>query len=257
MSPITYKVFRDKVKVPKANYFVEYCPAVSGMTFANLQLVFPSKTEMKEIPTIMEQELTEWLQRYPVPIFASSFDEKEDLIRLPESSHLMGYLDEDGKIKKKWGQYLEKELPAAQVESCYLADVYKDIPFRYAKDVRDRVRRESRFSMAVAYTIIVFTVVVPVLIELISMGFEWLGYLLGVLSIGKGCYEISKAFGWIKPSRREKEKAEKKSNMEHYYYHCQRNPEAFLRLKMENLENETVSRVQSEDAALRRGKGSK
>jgi hypothetical protein len=253
MRPETDEVFRDKIREPRDNYFVEYCPVIAGMPFATLQVVYPSeKDDNAKIRSVMEKELLHWLARFPVPIFASSFDTKGDLIHLPNSPHLMGYVDAKGQIIKLWRQMKNEELPADQIDPGYLARVYKDIPFRFAKDVREKVRRDSRFSIAVAFTIIFFTAVVPVLIEMISLGLEWLKYLLEGMSLLKGGYEIGKAFGWLKPSQCEKERSEKKSKMEHYYYHCERNPKAFQSLKLENFEAEAISKIRSEDAALRK-----
>ena len=59
-------------------------------------------------------------------------------------------------------------------------------------------------------------------------------------SILFGTYRAAKMSGWIKPSERQKSAAEKRQKMEHYFYHCERNPEAFMRLKVENLQRETI-----------------
>jgi hypothetical protein len=38
--------------------------------------------------------------------------------------------------------------------------------------------------------------------------------------------------------------------MEHYYYHCETNPEAFNRLKIENFEREAIKRTHDEAQAI-------
>lgn len=58
--------------------------------------------------------------------------------------------------------------------------------------------------------------------------------------------------GWLKPTQREKEKAEKDLRMEHYFYHCEQNPEGFIRLKNENFEREAITRTHVEADALRK-----
>ncbi|MCC5960053.1 MAG: hypothetical protein JJU08_12015 [Rhodobacteraceae bacterium] len=40
--------------------------------------------------------------------------------------------------------------------------------------------------------------------------------------------------------------AEKKRKMEHYFYHCERNPAGFWRLKSENFESDKRERVRKE-----------
>jgi hypothetical protein len=87
-------------------------------------------------------------------------------------------------------------------------------------------------------------------IQLASLGIAWFGTVISVISILFGLYKAAKAFGWIQPSEREKQKAEKQRKMEHYFHHCEENPEGFNRLKMENFEREAVQRTQAEASAL-------
>ena len=63
--------------------------------------------------------------------------------------------------------------------------------------------------------------------------------------------------GWLKPSRRDKEKAKKELKMGHYYYHCERNPEAFNRLKCENFERDAVVKTRNEAEAIRKNQEQK
>ena len=44
--------------------------------------------------------------------------------------------------------------------------------------------------------------------------------------------------------------AEKRQKMEHYFYHCERNPEGFMRLKVENFERETMEENIAESHAI-------
>ena len=60
------------------------------------------------------------------------------------------------------------------------------------------------------------------------------------------------ARGWLKPSQRDKQKAEKDLKMNHYFYHCERNPDAFNRLKIENWERETIERTRDEAETIRK-----
>jgi len=78
------------------------------------------------------------------------------------------------------------------------------------------------------------------------------------LAIAVLLYSLSQAFRtarklfWhLEPSKSEKEKAEKELTMGHYYYHCERNPEGFARLKVENFEREARERIVKEAEALR------
>ena len=136
----------------------------------------------------------------------------------------------------------------------YLGRVYEGIPFRLQEEVRQKAQRDALITGRVIRLFLFFVVVVPVLIEIISMGVDWLGYILSTISISLGIYKVAKEMGWLKPSRRAKEEAEKDLKMRHYFWHCERNPEAFNRLKIENFEREAIERTRKEAETLRKGR---
>src|ERR1041385_884269 len=234
------KVYRDEIKEGRDGYFVTYQPADERFPFASVDLMFPEgSTDGAQIVRAMEEELEFWLKRYAVPTMVSAFDAKEDLIRIRLEScecHLMGYREaKGGHIVQRWGLFKNDELPSEQADREYLKNVYQNVPFRTQAAVHDTVERETRNMAKAARVIILFIVIVPVLIEIISLGVAWIGYILSGISITAGIYKAAKAFGWLKPSERAKAKTEKDLKMGHYYWHCERNPEAFNRLNIENF----------------------
>jgi len=248
-------VYRDKIKEGRADYFVTYQPADCRFPFATLDLVFPaSRVNGASVVQSMEQELDIWLKRYPVPVMVSAFDAKEDLIPVHGTSgesHLMGYCDlRTGQTVRRWRLLKDNELPPEQADAEYLQVVYRDVGFRDQGTVRDAARRENRNMVGAARAIVFFMVTVPVLIEVISLGVTWLGNMLIAISIATGAYKAAKAFGWLKPTERDKAKAEEERKMQHYYWHCERNPEAFNRLKMENFEREAIEETRREAETL-------
>jgi hypothetical protein len=254
------KVFRDKLKEHRGSYFVIYKPADVNSSLALVSLVFPeTSVEVTEVRRVMEQELKHWLNRFAVPVMVSAFDVKDSVIRIsdePYESHLMGYIDpHTGGLVQKWGLFEEDETPSEQKDTGYLERVYQGVPFRLQEKVREEVRREARTAGRVIRLIVFLTVVVPVLIEVVSLGATWLGHLLAGISISAGLYKIGKAMGWLKPTKRDKEKDEKEQKMGHYFYHCERNPEAFNRLKCENFEREVIEQTRKESEAIRNNQG--
>ena len=205
----------------------------------------------------MESEMKTWLNRFRVPVLVSGYDVTEDLIRLPKEqggSHLMGYVDANNQsVVQRWGVFENEELPPSQMTNDHFALVYTGIPFKLRKDVREKVEREHRklrIGLRIFRAAFIFIALVPVAIELISLGVTWLAYLLQIVSILTGVYKVAKAAGWVQQSKRTKEDAEKQSKMEHYYYHCERNREAFERLKIENFRRDTAERTRKEATAL-------
>lgn len=248
-------VLRNKIKLHRSWYFVEYQPADARTPFALLLLtVLSEPIDLESVVSAAESELQYWLKRYPVPIMLSAFDAKDDLLRFPsrgDEPHLMGFVDQQtGKINRRWGLFENDELPAEQMKADYLARAYEGIPTRMQEDVRTEAMRKAQVKCRLFRTIIFFVVIVPVLIEIISLGIDWLGYLLAAGSIVVGLYKAAKILRWLQPTQREKEKSERNLRMKHYFYHCERNPEGFNRLKIENFERDAVEQTRKEAEAL-------
>jgi hypothetical protein len=248
-------VLRDSIKEHRGSYFVEYHPAGSHLIFATVSLVFLEKCPITVIQRSMEDEARHWLKRFPVPVMISSFDTTESLIYLsdePNTSHLMGFTKPlTDEVVLRWGFLNEKELPLEQSTVEYLAIVYKNIPYRLQREVRKKVEREARATGRAIRLIVVLTLGIPVMIEVISLGVSWLGYLLSGIVIIAGVYKLAEAMCWLKPSKRKQEQEEKKLKMEHYYYHCELNPDAFNRLRSENFKREAIEQTRKEAEALR------
>lgn len=250
------RVFRDEIKEHRGNYYVSYRPADVRFPFAIVQLtLLDHDFDRAIVKNAMENELQSWLSRFRVPVMVSSFDAKDDLIHIStesDQSHLMGYVDpQTDQIIQQWGLLKNEELPSEQMDEGYLARVYEGVPFRLQEAVRQNALRETRMLGRSARIIIFLLVGVPVLIEMVSLDVAWLGHVLAGISISVGLYKLGKAMGWLKPTQREKEKAEKDLRMKHYFYHCERNPEGFNRLKIENFEREAIRRTHEEADALR------
>jgi hypothetical protein len=82
-------------------------------------------------------------------------------------------------------------------------------------------------------------VLVPMIIAIAGFASFVVGLILLVISIFKIAWTAVELFGapskWF-PSYESKKDKERK--MRHYYYHCEKNPEGFRRLFIENLKNE-------------------
>jgi hypothetical protein len=242
-------VFREDIKEHRGDYFVVYKPADATLSFATVALVFPNDTTKIAVVDAMEHELEYWLKRFAVPVMISSFDARDDVIRAGhhDNAHLMGYVNpQTGKVVKKWGLFRDEEMPEEQAASAYLKQVYKDVPFRWQEEVRTNAERQAQSMRRALSAITIFVVAIPLLIEIIKASVEWIDHVFAALSIFKGLHEAGKAMGWLKPSRRKQEEDAKKRKMEHYFYHCEKNPEAFTRLKIENFRRESVERTRKE-----------
>jgi hypothetical protein len=82
-------------------------------------------------------------------------------------------------------------------------------------------------------------VLIPLFIAIVGFANFWVGLLLFIISLAKIAVEYVKLFGnadkWI-PGH--KERMEKERKMKHYYYHCEKNPDGFRKIFIENLADE-------------------
>lgn len=68
------------------------------------------------------------------------------------------------------------------------------------------------------------------------------------------CKFITHSRGKLPKSKRQKAKEEEGRLKDHYYYHCQKNPEGFRKLMLENLEQMSKDEIAKEAAELKKRK---
>ncbi len=227
------------IKEARTGYFVEYYPPVCGERFANLYLVFIEKPEPKAVCKAMEHEFLHWVNRFPLPIMTSSFDEAGDLYYLEKEkgcNHFIGYVARDGSIKKHWHLIKDEDLPDKALDQNYLMTLYKDVPFSRLSEKKVAWEKKARKIRAGWYIVFVWAAVVPAFIALLgytnpivswlALGYAWMqAYIKGMKLAGK----------WPK-TQREIDEERERAEMEHHHYYCKENPEGFLRLKVETIE---------------------
>jgi hypothetical protein len=256
------KLFFENVKEHRGSYFVEYQPPQSDNAFATLNLVFPGGVEPVQAATLIRLEVDRWLKRYPVPLMASAFDASEDLIRVNDGgdAHLVGWLLPTGKVVTSWKlddlrTYLKTAPPHPDWRT-----IYADVPFRTSSQVKAdadkyvQERRQQNFVLKLI--LLIWVCVIPATWAIVQyLGPEWLGLVVLIYSLWQIWRTWMKMSGRAKPSQAELEKAEKERKMAHYYYHCERNPIGFERLKAENFEKSISERTRKEAEELAEATG--
>jgi len=105
---------------------------------------------------------------------------------------------------------------------------------------QEQIKRKWRKrALTVKGFVLLGWILVPLFIAIVGFANYWVGLLLFIIALAKIAIEYIKLFGnaekWI-PGH--KERMEKKSKMEHYYYHCEKNPDGFRNIFTENLADE-------------------
>ena len=251
----TDKLFFEAVKEDRGGYFVAYHPPHHGNKFAMLSLVVFDARPPAAVASAMELELKEWLRRYPVPVMVSAFDEKGDLIGLEgtrPSPHLIGYSDADSSARMFWRLLKDDEIPGTALGNDALVRVYAGVPYRTSSQTRQAAHAHAR-QIRIGWTVVFLWVVVgPAVWAILEWASPaWVGILVLGYSLWQAVAKGLKLSGRWKASPKELKAQEEEARMRHHHYHCERNPEGFLRLKLESFEREERERMQNEAKALK------
>jgi hypothetical protein len=243
------------IKETRGWYFVEYHPVVNGSKFANLFLVITEDVTKNKIADAMEKELDNWLHRYPIPLFVSAFDKKDDLYDLTElnsSNFLIGFFDHNHQICSYWRSLKDEEIPSIALDREYVDNLYSNLEFTtYAqlKADRQKTNRQIKSGQVIFF---IWLAVIPAIYAV----FEYSSNLLAIVALFYSLYKATRKglelIGRWPKSKKEKEKELEDRLKDHYYYHCQMNPEGFKRLKLENFEKMSMDEIAIEAESLKR-----
>lgn len=226
--------------------------------FAILSLTFLEGADIDQVPETMEAELRRWLARYPVPLMIRAEDFKANSIhpRGKPGSCLVGWIAPGTKaVTQSWTLGDLDAFVDSTPSPPDWRTIYVDVPFETNAEVKTRTDRDvARQRKQVRFLKILFVfwaAVLPACIAALEFwGPEWIGVIALICSFSIAWDTGLKIWGRKNPTQREKEKAEKQRRMEHYFYHCERNPDGFLRLKSENFEKDAIERVRKEAEEL-------
>lgn len=247
-------LYFERIREGKGSFYVEYQPPIPNYLFAILSLIFPNEVSWERVSQFQEEEVRHWLGRYGVPMMIWAINDKEDIIRPPDrdSGYLFAWIDpESGEIVQSWNVGdLDNFLRDAPHQPDWLT-IYTDVPVRTDEEVKEaalnnaaKLGRQIRALKTMVTILAVVSLAGCVILEI--LGPKWLG-LMGLAFVQwKPLMTLLRIWGCVKPSAREKMGMEKKRKMNHYFCHCERNPEGFMRLKKENVENDLREGVRKE-----------
>jgi hypothetical protein len=244
------------MKLDRGWYFVEYTPPITGSPFASVQLVIPQTADMGRVAAAMEEELGYWLKRYPVPIMISSFDGTGSVIRLgPLRSfdHLTGWhIQSSGELVRHWRIVADSEFPRMAWDSQSLKSIYTDIPFRAAERLNESARAHRQRVKLGWWLVFIWAVAVPAGVALDEFNApRWLAVVVLLYGFTRSYIQGLKLLGRWPKTDSDLAAEDEERRMKHHHYHCERNPEGFERLKMENFEREQRERILKEAASIR------
>ena len=109
--------------------------------------------------------------------------------------------------------------------------------------------------MRSGFRVITFWAVgVPLAVAVLEWWSDWLGYVVLVYAFWKAIEKALRLKGKWPKSKALLEREAQDLRMRHHHYHCEINPEGFMRLKIENFEKAASERIAREAAALKASK---
>jgi len=244
---VAEKIYFNNINEKTDRYFLKYSPPVGSVPFASLTVTYFSDVTDEKVATDLENLAGEWIARYPVPVMASAFDRRGDLIDLEKVrpiSHLNVTLDNE-KPRYRWELLEDEEFPEELKDPEYLIRIYSDLNYRTQSEVGVQARENMKPLRAAKRLLIVWSVVVPVAIALLEFFSPvWLSVIALAYSFWKAYQQWLEMTGRKKKSDREIEKEEDCRLKEHHHYHCKLNPDGFLKLRNENFKRMEEDQIQ-------------
>lgn len=247
-------LYFDGIKEHRGSYFVEYRPPVADNQFATLNVILLHQVPWERVTELLDTEIRFWMERYPVPLMVWASNDKEEILRPPddEGDCLVAWIAPvSGEIVQSWDINDLSDIPASAPPHQDWRTVYADVPVRTDAEVKaeayEKSLERSRQVWLLKIALMLWLAVIPVGYAIFEfLGPEWLGLIGLIFVIWQALKVALRIWGYTESSAREVVQAEKKRKMEHYFYHCERNPEGFLRLKSENFESDARERVWKE-----------
>ena len=245
----------SSLKEDRGWYFVEYSPPITNYRFSTLQLSVVESTNDQAVAEAMESEVREWMDRYPVPLMATAFSVDGSVIPLTglrPIAHLMGWHPAVGSQPILMWELVDNDrLPDCALDREFVKTTFANIPSKTGREIKSEVAQYIATMKLGWWLVFVWAVVVPLGVAML----EWWSDLLGLLVLGyafvKAAIQALRLTGRLPKSNRQRETEARELRMRHHHYHCERNPEAFERLKNENFSTEEIERTKAEALLLK------
>jgi uncharacterized protein YeaC (DUF1315 family) len=242
----------NSIKEHRGWYFVEYYPPFTEK-YSRLNLVILEDRSKLKIVNAMEEELILWLQRFPVPLFVSAFDNTGALLDLHEIrpiNHLIGFLEQNGNVSMHWRLLKNQEIPDIALKKDYLYRLFSNVPYTTVVD-QNKVKQMKRRQIKAGWIIVfIWGVLIPVIIALLDYYSNLVSLLALIYSVFQAVRKALELMGKWPKSKKLKEKLQEEQLKNHYYYHCQMNPEGFMRLKQENIDRMSTDDIMREEKLI-------
>lgn len=217
-------------------FLLEYAPPTIYTKLAIISITILKDISVENIVTLVEAETNKWIKKYPISTVTNTYFKNGDtveLITLKSSNSYLCYFDiEKNLILATW-DYSIKPNNVYYVEND-LNGMFEEFKIIKEYDPDFETKKQNNKLLQLRVTMVILFCLIPIIYEVISYTGN---ILVSNITMGFALYTAIiaglKILRLVPETKKEKELAEINRKKEHYYMHCERNPEGFNKLKFE------------------------
>lgn len=243
------KIYFDILKEKGNGFFVQYHPPTTGFLFASLTITYLAEVNIIDVIKELEKQNKKWTERYPITVMSNAFDKRGNLIDLSpiKPTNYLTSLIHENTIENHWTIIENNAFPSNVLDSTFLLNIYSDINYKTQSEINFTVYQKEKSIKHFKTLLIIWAVVIPVFISLLEFfSPTWVAVIALLFSFWKAYQQWLQITGRIKKSETDIAEENKEIAMRHHQYHCELNPEGFLRLKNENFNTAEEGRIKYE-----------
>jgi hypothetical protein len=243
----------EDIEEKRDGFYVEYSPVFTDGEFAIVKVNIYDVNLLDNIKNIAELELKYWALKYPTPIMlmiGNKTDEEWQTKDKIGHNFLLGY-PKHGKVILHWDNYPEADKPDIDLSKDSLAKIYSGLNFTTYEEVVAKQKTDAKGRKLLLFILTLWICIIPALIAFLG----WSNPIVSLLALSYSWYVAfdkgMALWGRKKKSDKDLVKENEQSTKEHHHYHCQLNPEAFLKLKCDNFRKDSLEKEKIKNESMR------
>lgn len=246
-------IYFSQIREKGNGYYVKYTPPRPRGLFASFRITFMGEVDIDTASEALEEQSTYWAKKYPVSVMGMIFNKDGSSIKLEGlrlSNHLTTIVN-NGIVEKYWEFIGDDKFPDLWKNPERLIEIYHDVPYKRQGQIDKEVRENYKGIRILKLMILFWAVFVPLIVALLEFfSPDWIAVIVLLYSFWKAYQKWLVMTGRKEKSKKELEEEKENLAMRHHHYHCSINPDGFEKLKLENLKEDLIDRVEKENDSI-------
>lgn len=244
----------ESIEIDRDGYFITYHPIFTGDQLAVLIISIYEEMGAEKVAIILENEFNYWIDKYPTPLMVMASNKTKAKINIKEcrsNDYIIGYPSSGRKAVMKWDKVPDEEYSHFDLSNNALFSIYEGLDYKTSEEVKVELSKKISDKKKLIFIMVFWFSVIPALIAYYGWANPVISFLALVYSLYVALRKGGEITGHIKPTQEALKNAEEEREKSHHHYHCKRNPDAFLKLKLENFKKDSEERLKSKIEELR------